>query len=108
MNKANNRQFKFPNKSLIDFISCALLSISRRYGNDVEVVLSPVFTKYSDNFPHIQSNTQQSFISSVFHDENKRYCFSLPGFGNVKISHLRKNHTHLLQQALDMKINGLS
>ncbi|CAA7018368.1 unnamed protein product [Microthlaspi erraticum] len=28
----------------------------------------------------------------------------MAGFGNVKISHLRKYHAHLLQQAFDMKM----
>ncbi|AAB71953.1 similar to 'Mx' GTP-binding proteins [Arabidopsis thaliana] len=86
----------------------------------IEVVLSSVITTYSDNFPQIQSSikraghymtswtqkttSQQNFINSVLHDENKPENFALPGFGDVKISHLRKYHAHLLQQAFDMKM----
>lgn len=51
-----------------------------------------------------KTTSQQNFINSVLHDENKPENFALPGFGDVKISHLRKYHAHLLQQAFDMKM----
>ncbi|ESQ29441.1 hypothetical protein EUTSA_v10023322mg [Eutrema salsugineum] len=117
----------------------------------VEMVLSSVLNKYSENFPQIQSSikragrnlickmkeksvervieivemekltdytcnpeymtswtektgAQQNFIKAVLNDEKKPENFSLTGFGNVKISHLRKYHAHLLQQAFDMKM----
>ncbi|CAG7889118.1 unnamed protein product [Brassica rapa] len=117
----------------------------------VEAVLSLVITKYSDNFPQIQSslkragqslisrmkeqsgnrvaeiletekltdytcnrtymtswtqkmNEQQSFINAVLHDGSKPAYFSLTGFGDVQISHLRKYHAHLLQKAFVMKM----
>ncbi|KAJ4878462.1 Dynamin-related protein 4C [Raphanus sativus] len=47
---------------------------------------------------------QQNFIHAVLHDVKKPESFSLTEFGNVKISHLRKYHAHLLQQAFDMKM----
>ncbi|CAH2047656.1 unnamed protein product [Thlaspi arvense] len=117
----------------------------------VEVVLSSVLTKYTENLPQIQSSIkragrnlisktkeqavnrvteivemekltdytcnpdymtlwtqktelQQSFINAVLYDEEKHENYSLAGFGDVKISHLRKYHAHLLQQAFDMKM----
>ncbi|CAF2152707.1 BnaA01g22340D [Brassica napus] len=117
----------------------------------VEAVLSLVITKYSDNFPQIQSslkragqslisrmkeqsgnrvaeiletekltdytcnrtymtswtekmNEQQSFINAVLHDGSKPAYFSLTGFGDVQISHLRKYHAHLLQKAFGLKM----
>ncbi|KAL0693718.1 hypothetical protein Bca4012_060898 [Brassica carinata] len=48
--------------------------------------------------------SQQGFIHAVLYDEGKPESFSLGGFGDVKISHLRKYHAHLLQQAFDMKM----
>ncbi|KAL0718721.1 hypothetical protein Bca4012_068044 [Brassica carinata] len=117
----------------------------------IEVVLSSVITKYSENFPQIQSSikragrnlmskikeqsvdrviqivemekltdytcspeymtswtekidAQKSFIDAVLNDKTKPESFSVSGFGNVKISHLREYHAHLLQQAFDMKM----
>jgi interferon-induced GTP-binding protein Mx1 len=118
----------------------------------IEVVLSSVIAKYSENFPQIQSAIkragrnlitkikehsvervleivemekltdytcnpeymtswtqmtaeQQNFIYAVLSDGKKPEHFSLTGFGGiVKISHLRKYHAHLLQQAFDMKM----
>ncbi|EOA33961.1 hypothetical protein CARUB_v10021456mg [Capsella rubella] len=117
----------------------------------VDVVLSSVIAKYSENFPQIQSSikragrnlitkikeesvervmeivemekltdytcnpeymtswtektdSQEDFIHAVLYDRKKPEHFSLTGFGNVEISHLRKYHAHLLQQAFDMKM----
>ncbi|KAL1221077.1 Dynamin-related protein 4C [Cardamine amara subsp. amara] len=115
----------------------------------IEVVLSSVIAKCSDNFPQIQSAikragrnlmsktkersvnrvteivemekltdytcnpdymtswtqktaSQLNFVNSVLNDDDDN--FSLPGFGDVQISHLRNYHAHLLQQAFDMKM----
>ncbi|XP_019093526.1 PREDICTED: dynamin-related protein 4C-like [Camelina sativa] len=117
----------------------------------IEVVLSSVIAKYSENFPQIQTSIkragrnlitnikeqsvervmeivemekltdytcnpdymtswtqktseQQNFIHAVLYDGKRPEYFSLTGFGNVKISHLRNYHAHLLQQAFDMKM----
>ncbi|KAG7585146.1 Dynamin-type guanine nucleotide-binding (G) domain [Arabidopsis thaliana x Arabidopsis arenosa] len=117
----------------------------------VEVVLSSVISKHSDNFPQIQSSIkragrnliskikeqsvnrvmeivemekltdytcspeymtswtqktgeQESFMYDVLKNGNKPDYFSMNGFGNVKISHLRKYHAHLLIPAFDMKM----
>ncbi|CAH8388587.1 unnamed protein product [Eruca vesicaria subsp. sativa] len=117
----------------------------------IEVVLSSVIAKHSENFPQIQSSikragrnlmckikeqsvdrviqivemekltdytcnpdymkswtekidTQKSFVDAVLNDTTKLESFTVNGFGNVKISHLREYHAHLLQQAFDMKM----
>ncbi|EOA34270.1 hypothetical protein CARUB_v10021784mg [Capsella rubella] len=75
----------------------------------IEIVEMEKLTDYTCNPDYMSSWTektasQQNFINAVFHDENKPECFALPGFGDVKISHLRKYHAHLLQQAFDMKM----
>ncbi|KAG7588162.1 Dynamin GTPase effector [Arabidopsis suecica] len=135
----------------VDGIHAKPVEFIKEIWDYIEVVLSSVITKYSDNFPQIQSSikragrnlmsktkersvnrvieivemekltdytcnpdymtswtqkttSQQNFINSVLHDEEKPDYFSLTGFGNVKISHLRHYHAHLLQQAFDMKM----
>ncbi|KAJ0265865.1 Dynamin-related protein 4C [Hirschfeldia incana] len=74
-----------------------------------EIVEMEKLTDYTCNPDYMASWTektasQQSFINAVLHDAKKPEKFSLSGFGNVKISHLRKYHDHLLQQAFDMKM----
>ncbi|ESQ29440.1 hypothetical protein EUTSA_v10024158mg [Eutrema salsugineum] len=135
----------------VDGISTKPVKFITEIWEYVEIVLSSVLTKYSDNFPQIQSSikragrnlisntkeqavnrvieivemekltdytcnpdymtswtektgAQQSFINAVLYDENRPESFSLTGFGDVKISHLRNYHAHLLQQAFDMKM----
>ncbi|XP_010510940.1 PREDICTED: dynamin-related protein 4C-like [Camelina sativa] len=75
----------------------------------IEIVEMEKLTDYTCNPDYMTSWTQkttsqQNFIDAVLHDENKPEWFTLPGFGDVKISHLRKYHAHLLQQAFDMKM----
>ncbi|KAJ0261788.1 Dynamin central domain-containing protein [Hirschfeldia incana] len=74
-----------------------------------EIVEMEKLTDYTCNPDYMASWTektasQQSFINAVLHDAKKPEKFFLSGFGNVKISHLRKYHAHLLQQAFDMKM----
>ncbi|KAG7533321.1 GTPase effector domain [Arabidopsis thaliana x Arabidopsis arenosa] len=54
-----------------------------------------------------KTGEQKSFINAVLINGNKPE-YSLTEFGDVKISHLRKYHAHLLQQAFDMKMRILS
>ncbi|XP_010417986.1 PREDICTED: dynamin-related protein 4C-like [Camelina sativa] len=75
----------------------------------IEIVEMEKLTDYTCNPDYMTSWTQkttsqQNFIDAVMHDENKPEKFALHGFGDVKISHLRKYHAHLLQQAFDMKM----
>ncbi|ESQ29514.1 hypothetical protein EUTSA_v10024169mg [Eutrema salsugineum] len=135
----------------VDDIHVKPVDFIKKIWDYIEVVLSSVITKYSENFPQIQSSVkragrnlickikeqsvervieivemekltdytcnpeymtswtektraQQSFIDAVLINRTKSDYFSLAGFGNVKISHLRKYHAHLLQQAFDMKM----
>ncbi|KAL1221079.1 Dynamin-related protein 4C [Cardamine amara subsp. amara] len=136
----------------VDDIQVKPVEFIKKIWDYIEVVLSSVITKYSDNLPQIQSSIkragrnliskikeqsverviqivemekltdytcnpeymttwtqktseQQSFIAAVLNNGiNKSEQFSLTGFGNVKISHLRRYHDHLLQQAFDMKM----
>ncbi|KAL0748111.1 hypothetical protein Bca101_030113 [Brassica carinata] len=74
-----------------------------------EIVEMEKLTDYTCNPDYMTSWTektasQQSFVHAVLYDEAKPESFSLAGFGQVKISHLRKYHAHLLQQAFDMKM----
>ena len=74
-----------------------------------EIVEMEKLTDYTCNPDYMTSWTektasQQSFIHAVLYDEAKPENFSLAGFGEVKISHLRMYHAHLLQQAFDMKM----
>ncbi|CAH2047634.1 unnamed protein product [Thlaspi arvense] len=132
----------------VDDIQAKPVEFIKKIWDYIEVVLSGVIAKYSENFPQIQSsikragrnlvcklkeqsvnrviqivemekltdytcnpeymkswtektNEQESFIVAVLNNSDS---FSLSGFGNVKISHLRKYHAHLLQQAFDMKM----
>ena len=135
----------------VDDIHAKPVEFIRKIWDYIEGVLISVLSKYSENFPQIQSSikragrslitktkeqavnrvsemvemekltdytcnpdymktwtektaTQQSFIHAVLTDVKKPEKFSLAGFGEVKISHLRKYHAHLLQQAFDMKM----
>ncbi|CAH8388195.1 unnamed protein product [Eruca vesicaria subsp. sativa] len=135
----------------VDDIHAKPVEFIKKSWDYIEGVLISVLSKYSDNFPQIQSSikragrnlitkikeqsvnrvseivemekltdytcnpdymtswtektaTQQSFINAVLHDAKMPENFSLNGFGNVKISHLRKYHAHFLQQAFDMKM----
>ncbi|CAH2047626.1 unnamed protein product [Thlaspi arvense] len=135
----------------VDDIQAKPVEFIKKIWGYIEVVLSSVIIKHSENFPQIQSSikragrnligklkeqsvdrviqivemekltdytcnpdymtswtektkAQQSFIYAVLSDGQKPESFSLSGFGNVKISHLRKYHAHLLQQAFDMKM----
>ncbi|VVA94053.1 unnamed protein product [Arabis nemorensis] len=139
----------------VDDIHVKPVEFIKKIWDYVEVVLSQVITKYSENFPQIQSSikragrnlmckiketsvnrvieivemekltdytcnpeymtswtektgAQGSFIHAVLNDVKRPEIFSVPGFGNVKISHLRKYHVHLLQQAFDMKMRMTS
>ncbi|CAN8244979.1 unnamed protein product [Cochlearia groenlandica] len=58
---------------------------------------------YMKTWTHMTSK-QESFTNAVLNDVNKPDSFSIDGFGNVKITHLRKYHVHILQQAYDMKM----
>ncbi|CAA7040655.1 unnamed protein product [Microthlaspi erraticum] len=74
-----------------------------------EIVEMEKLTDYTCNPDYMKSWTektasQEKFINSVLNDEKKSKKFSLTGFGDVEISHLRKYHAHLLQQAFDMKM----
>ncbi|XP_009113246.1 dynamin-related protein 4C-like [Brassica rapa] len=74
-----------------------------------EIVEMEKLTDYTCNPDYMTSWTektasQHSFIHAVLYDEAKPENFSLAGFGEVKISHLRMYHAHLLQQAFDMKM----
>ncbi|ESQ29442.1 hypothetical protein EUTSA_v10023925mg [Eutrema salsugineum] len=74
-----------------------------------QIVEMEKLTDYTCNPEYMTSWTektgaQQSFIDTVLNDSRKPENFSLAGFGNVKISHLRKYHAHLLHQAFDMKM----
>lgn len=78
-----------------------------------EIVEMEKLTDYTCNPDYMTSWTektasQQGFILAVLYDEKKPESFSLAGFGEVKISHLRKCHAHLLQQAFDMKMRIVS
>ncbi|KAL0793801.1 hypothetical protein Bca101_065178 [Brassica carinata] len=135
----------------VDVIHMKPVEFIRKIWDYIEGVLISVLSKYSENFPQIQSSikragrnlitkikeqsvnrvseivemekltdytcnpdymktwtektaAQQSFIHAVLSDVKKPENFSLTGFGDVKISHLRKYHAHLLQQAFDMKM----
>ncbi|KAF8075488.1 hypothetical protein N665_1090s0004 [Sinapis alba] len=135
----------------VDVVHMKPVEFIKKIWDYIEGVLISVLSKYSDNFPQIQSSikragrnlitrikeqsvnrvaeivemekltdytcnpdymktwtektaSQQSFIHAVLHDVKKPENFSLTGFGVVKISHLRKYHAHLLQQAFDMKM----
>uniref|UniRef100_A0A1J3KAJ7 Dynamin-related protein 4C n=1 Tax=Noccaea caerulescens TaxID=107243 RepID=A0A1J3KAJ7_NOCCA len=135
----------------VDGIHTKPVEFIKKIWDYIEVVLSPVIIKQSENFPQIQSSVkraarnlmskmkeqsvnrvteivemekltdytcnpdymkswtektalQQNFITAVLDDFNKPEYFSLDGFGNVEISHLRIYHAHLLQQAFDMKM----
>lgn len=76
----------------------------------IQIVEMEKLTDYTCNPAYMttwnqKTSQQQSFISAVLNNGiNKSESFSLIGFGNVKISHLRKYHNHLLQQAFDMKM----
>ncbi|KAL1209087.1 Dynamin-related protein 4C [Cardamine amara subsp. amara] len=135
----------------VDAIHAKPVQFIKEIWDYIELVLSSVIGKCSDNFPQIQSAikragrnlisktrersvnrvteivemekltdytcnpdymtswtlktaSQQNFIKAVLYDEKKPKSFSLPGFGDVQISHLRNYHAHLLQQAFDMKM----
>ncbi|CAH8388166.1 unnamed protein product [Eruca vesicaria subsp. sativa] len=135
----------------VDGIHVKPVEFIKKIWDYIEVVLSTVITKYSENFPQIQSSIkragrnlitkikelsvsrvieivemekltdytcnpeymktwtcytseQEKFINAVLNDARKPESFSITVFGNVKITHLRKYHAHLLQQAFDMKM----
>ncbi|CAN6857249.1 unnamed protein product [Brassica oleracea] len=135
----------------VDVIHMKPVEFIKKIWDYIEGVLISVLSKYSENFPQIQSSVkragrnlitkmkeqavnrvteivemekltdytcnpdymktwtektaaQQSFIHAVLNDVKKPENFSLTGFGDVKISHLRKYHAHSLQQAFDMKM----
>ncbi|KAL0644280.1 hypothetical protein Bca4012_042570 [Brassica carinata] len=135
----------------VDVIHMKPVEFIRKIWDYIEGVLISVLSKYSENFPQIQSSIkragrslitktkeqavnrvtemvemekltdytcnpdymktwtektamQQNFIHAVLNDVKEPEKFSLAGFGEVKISHLRKYHAHLLQQAFDMKM----
>ncbi|CAA7040649.1 unnamed protein product [Microthlaspi erraticum] len=74
-----------------------------------EIVEMEKLTDYTCNPEYMKSWTektasQQDFIDAVLNDARRPEFFAMAGFGNVKISHLRKYHAHLLQQAFDMKM----
>ncbi|KAF3546029.1 hypothetical protein DY000_02006255 [Brassica cretica] len=74
-----------------------------------EILETEKLTDFTCNRTYMTSWTQkmseqQSFISAVLHDGNRPAYFSLTGFGDVQISHLRKYHAHLLQKAFGMKM----
>ncbi|CAL9238060.1 unnamed protein product [Arabidopsis halleri] len=134
----------------VDRIHAKPVKFIKEIWDYIEVVLSSVITKYSDNFPQIQSSIkragrnlitkmkeqsvervmeilgmekitdytcnpeymtswtqktgeQESFINAVLKDGNKPE-YSLTGFEDVKISHLRKYHAHL--HTLLVKLNN--
>ncbi|KAG2302568.1 hypothetical protein Bca52824_031219 [Brassica carinata] len=64
-----------------------------------EIVEMEKLTDYTCNPDYMTSWTEKMFRSKA-----SSTLFSLGGFGDVKISHLRKYHAHLLQQAFDMKM----
>ncbi|KAG7533313.1 Dynamin GTPase effector [Arabidopsis thaliana x Arabidopsis arenosa] len=80
---------------------------SGRTSRQVKRVMEKI-TDYTCNPEYMTSWTektgeQKSFINGVLKSGNKPE-HSLTGFGDVKISHLRKYHAHLLQQAFNMKM----
>ncbi|CAL9238061.1 unnamed protein product [Arabidopsis halleri] len=94
----------------VDGIQAKPVEFIKEIWDYVEVVLSSVISKYSENFPQIQSSIKRAgrnLISKTKErsvNREKPDFFSLTGFGDVEISHLRKYHAHLLQQAFDMKM----
>ncbi|CAH8256361.1 unnamed protein product [Arabidopsis lyrata] len=94
----------------VDGIHAKPVEFIKEIWDYIEVVLSSVITKYSDNFPQIQSSIKRAGCNLMSKtkersvNREKPDYFSLTGFGNVKISHLRHYHAHLLQQAFDMKM----
>ncbi|KAF3533828.1 hypothetical protein DY000_02041260 [Brassica cretica] len=80
----------------VDDIHAKPVEFIKNIWDYIEVVLSSVITKYSENFPQVQ------FADAVLNDKTKPESFSVNGFGSVKISH--QYHAHLLQQAFDMKM----
>ncbi|XP_023643541.1 dynamin-related protein 4C [Capsella rubella] len=135
----------------VDDIHDKPVEFIRKTWDYIEVVISSIIAKHSENFPQIQSSIkragrtliskikeqsvnrvieivemekltdytcnpeymtywthnnsqQESFINAVLKDGNKPDYFSVTGFGNVKISHLRKHHRQLLHPAFDMKM----
>ncbi|CAA7036861.1 unnamed protein product [Microthlaspi erraticum] len=135
----------------VDDIQVKPVEFIKKIWDYIEVVLSSVITKYSENFPQIQSSIkrvgrnlmckikeqsvdrviqivemekltdytcspeymkswtekieeQKRFVDAVLCDGQRPSSFSMNGFANVKISHLREYQAHLLQQAFDMKM----
>ncbi|CAE5962710.1 unnamed protein product [Arabidopsis arenosa] len=134
----------------IDAIHSKPVEFIKETWDYIEGVLLSVLTKYSENFPQIQSSikragrnliskikeqsvnrvieivemekltdytcnpeymtvytekiaAQGSFITAVL-DGYSKYSLTGYGFGEVKLSHLRKYEAQLLRQAFDMKV----
>ncbi|CAA7060687.1 unnamed protein product [Microthlaspi erraticum] len=74
-----------------------------------EIVSREKLTDYTCNRACMSSWTQkmseqQAFIDAVLQEGNGPACFSLTGFGDVDVSHLRNYEADLLQKAFGVKM----